>query len=178
MDTIRKTVYSVRSELETLSTVNAAHFHNDNSAPGGNPSRLDVSADTIFRLQNQVDRLAEKVRPKVNDADSPKKNASSDANDLEKLMIQMDEVRDDIRALADMHRHMDHISLASKISLETMFYQLTKELEGRCHPENIEFGLDEDRLFIFRQRVLERLSIEDSVQCEFLRLKASQQMFS
>lgn len=90
----------------------------------------------------------------------------------------VDEVRNEIGALTDMHRYMDQISLASKISLEAMFYQLTKELEGRCHPENIEFGLDEDRLFILRQRVLERLSVEDSVQCEFLRLKASQQMFS
>lgn len=59
-----------------------------------------------------------------------------------------------------------------------MFYQLTKELEGRCAPEDIEFGLDEDRIFILRQRVLERLSVEDSVQCDFLRLKESQQMFT
>lgn len=77
-----------------------------------------------------------------------------------------------------MQSHLEQISLSSKISLETMFYQLTKELEGRCAPENIEFGLDEDRIFILRQRVLERLSVEDGVQCEFLRLKESQQMFT
>jgi hypothetical protein len=77
-----------------------------------------------------------------------------------------------------MQRFLDEISLAHKLRLETIFYQLTKEYAGRCAPENIEFGLDEDRLFILRQRVLERLAVEDSVQCEFERLKESQQMYS
>jgi hypothetical protein len=77
-----------------------------------------------------------------------------------------------------MYRLLEQVSLSNKISLESMFYQLTKELEGRCAPGEIEFGLDEDRTFILRQRVLERLSVEDSIQCEFLRLKESQQMFT
>ena len=66
--------------------------------------------------------------------------------------------------------------MASKLRLEIMFHQLTKELLGKCEPEDVEYGLDEDRTFILRQRVLERLSIENQVQLEFLRLKESQQM--
>jgi hypothetical protein len=77
-----------------------------------------------------------------------------------------------------MQGFLDDISLAHKLRLETMFYQLTKEYAGRCGLENIEFGLDEDRLFILRQRVLERLTVEDSIQREFERLKESQQMYS
>lgn len=167
MDTISKTVDDLRSELKRLSTVNAV--------PRGDSS--SIPTDAISRLQNQIDRLAEGARRKINNAESPKSNASSVTN-VERLMIQMDEVRKEISTLSNMHRLSEQISLASKISLETMFYQLTKELEGRCAPENIEFGLDEDRIFILRQRVLERLSVEDNVQCEFLRLKESQQMFN
>ncbi|KAH0347633.1 hypothetical protein KCU81_g3569, partial [Aureobasidium melanogenum] len=185
MATASKTVDDLRSELERLSTVNTGRRGNENSAPRANHLRLDVTPDAIFKLQSQIDRLAEEVRHKVNHAESPNSDASSAANDVETLMIQMDEVRNKIRKLerdmgyqADMHRHLEQISLSSKISLETMFYQLTKELEGKCAPENIEFGLDEDRIFILRQRVLERLSVEDSVQCKFLRLKESQQMFT
>ena len=79
----------------------------------------------------------------------------------------------------EMQRIMDKITMAHKLRLETMFYQLTKEYEGRCAPEEIQFEhLDEDQLFMVRQRVLERLSVEDGVQCEFERLKESQQMYS
>ncbi|KAG9895396.1 hypothetical protein KCU98_g8528, partial [Aureobasidium melanogenum] len=185
MATVRKTIDDLRSELQRLSTVNVGRRGNENSAPRGNHLRLDVTPDAIFGLQSQIDRLAEEVRHKVNNAESPKSDASSAANDVETLMIQMDDVRNKIRNLerdmgyqADMHHLLEQISLSNKISLESMFYQLTKELEGKCAPEDIEFGLDEDRIFILRQRVLERLSVEDSVQCEFLRLKESQQMFT
>ncbi|KAH0368894.1 hypothetical protein KCU65_g3727, partial [Aureobasidium melanogenum] len=185
MAAVSKTIDDLRSELERLSAVDTGRRGNENSAPRGSHLRLDVTPDAIFKLQSQLDRLAEEVRQKVNNAESPKSDTSSAANDVELLAIQMDEVRNKIRKLerdmgyqADMHRHLEQISLSSKISLETMFYQLTKELEGRCAPENIEFGLDEDRIFILRQRVLERLSVEDGVQCEFLRLKESQQMFT
>ena len=77
-----------------------------------------------------------------------------------------------------MQHYMDEVATAHKLRLETMFYQLTKEYEGRCAPGEVEFGLEEDDLFKLRQRILERLSIEDGVQCEFLRLKESQQMYS
>ncbi|KAG9562557.1 hypothetical protein KCU71_g12962, partial [Aureobasidium melanogenum] len=185
MATVSKTIDDLRSELKGLSTVNAGRRGNENPAPGGNHSRLDVTPDAIFRLQNQHDRLAEEVRHKVNNTESPKSDASSAANDVETLMIQMDDVRNKIRKLekdmgyqVDMYRLLEQVQLSNKISLESMFYQLTKELEGRCAPGEIEFGLDEDRTFILRQRVLERLSVEDSIQCEFLRLKESQQMFT
>lgn len=178
MDTISKTVEGLRSELTRLSTVNAEVRGNGNAALRGDSLKLDTTTDAIFRkLQNRIDRLAEEAHHKVNNAESLKSNASS-VTSVESLMIQMDEVRNEISTLTTMHRFTEQISLASKISLETMFYQLTKELEGRCAPEDIEFGLDEDRTFILRQRVLERLSVEDNVQCEFLRLKESQQMFS
>ncbi|KAH0051551.1 intermediate filament, regulator of G-protein signaling, partial [Aureobasidium melanogenum] len=183
MATVSQTIDDLRSEFERLSTVNAGRRSDENLAPRGTHLRLDVTPDAIFRLQSQLDRLAEEVRHK--NAESLKSDASSVANDVEILMIQMDDVRNKIRKLerdmgyqADMHRLLEQVSLSNKISLESMFYQLTKELEGRCAPEEIEFGLDEDRTFILRQRVLERLSVEDSVQCEFLRLKESQQMFA
>ncbi|KAG9525544.1 hypothetical protein KCV07_g950, partial [Aureobasidium melanogenum] len=185
MATVSKTIDDLRSELKGLSTVNAGSRGNENSAPRGNHSRMDVTPDAIFRLQSQLDRLAEEVRHKVNNTESPRSDTSSAANDVETLMIQMDDVRNKIRKpekdmgyQVDMYRLLEQVSLSNKISLESMFYQLTKELEGRCAPGEIEFGLDEDRTFILRQRVLERLSVEDSIQCEFLRLKESQQMFT
>ncbi|KAG9582254.1 hypothetical protein KCU77_g10310, partial [Aureobasidium melanogenum] len=165
MATVSKIIDGLRTELERPSNVNSGSRGNENSAPRGNHLRLDVTPDAIFRLQSQLDRLAEEVRHKK--AESPKSDASSAANDVKTLMIQMDDVRNKIRKLeqdtghqADMHRLLE------------------QELEGRCAPGEIEFGLDEDRAFILRQRVLERLSVEDSVQCEFLRLKESQQMFT
>ncbi|KAK6005234.1 hypothetical protein QM012_008013 [Aureobasidium pullulans] len=159
MDTVSKTVDDLRSKLERLSTSNSGLSSNDSS---------------ISKLQHQIDRLAEEVRCKGNNAEEDAESKALSINDTGVL----DELRNEINSLADMHRLMDQISLSNKIGLETMFYQLTKELAGRCLSGEIEFGLDEDRLFILRQRVLERLSVEDSVQCEFLRLKQSQQMFT
>lgn len=99
MATVSKTIDDLRSELKGLSTVNAGHRGNENSAPRGNHLRLDVTPDAIFRLQSQLDRLAEEVRHKVNNTESPKSDASSAANDVETLMIQMDDVRNKIRKL-------------------------------------------------------------------------------
>jgi hypothetical protein len=195
MDMASSTMDDLRSKLELMGTGNSGLRGNENSAPKGR----DTISDTIFKLQSKVDLLAEQIHYQGNDANSPKSDASSTANDVERLMIQMDEVRKSIRRMEkdtvssqcqvvtgsrlilgvqEMQRFLDDISLAHKLRLETMFYQLTKEYGGRCAPEEIQYGLDEDRLFILRQRVLERLSVEDGVQCEFERLKESQQMYS
>lgn len=99
MATVSKTIDDLRSELQRLSTVNAGRRGNENSAPRGNHLRLDVTPDAIFGLQSQIDRLAEEVRHKFNNAESPKSDASSAANDVETLMIQMDDVRNKIRNL-------------------------------------------------------------------------------
>jgi hypothetical protein len=85
-------------------------------------------------------------------------------------MVIVQETRDELQ------HHLDQCSLSSKIRLESMFYQLTKEYLNKCNPEDVEFGLDKDSTFMVRQRVLERLAVEDSVQMEFQRLKESQEM--
>lgn len=73
---------------------------------------------------------------------------------------------------------MTDISLATKLRLESMFFQLTKEYLGKCKPgEKAEYdGLDQDQLFILRQHVLEHICLADMVHVEFDRLKQMQEM--
>ncbi|KAI5274194.1 hypothetical protein E4T47_02676 [Aureobasidium subglaciale] len=146
--------------------------------------KMDATTDAIFKLQTQVERLARSVQHKTATvtAEIPQGDDSS-ADDVESLIIQMDEVRSKIGELQEelntqieMRNVMDECATASKVRLETMFYQLTKELMHTCEPEHIEFGLDEERTFVVRQRVLERLTIENGVQLEFERLQQSQLM--
>jgi hypothetical protein len=165
MDMASSAMDDLRSKLEMMGTGNSGLRVNENSAPKGR----DAISDTIFKLQSKVDLLAEQIHYQGNDAKSPKSDASSTAYDVERLIIQMDEVRQRIRAMEkdmvsgqwqavtgsrlifgvqEMQRFLDDISLAHKLRLETMFYQLTKEYGGRCAPEEIEYGLDDDRLFI------------------------------
>lgn len=99
MATVSKTIDDLRSELERLSTVNTGRRGNENSALRANHLSLDVTPDAIFKLQRQIDRLAEEVCHNVNNAESLHSDASSAANDVEKLMIQMDDVRNKIRKL-------------------------------------------------------------------------------
>ena len=203
MDAVNSAIDDLRSRVAVLNTVCSGSRGNENSAPKGSLIKMDATTDAIFKLQTKVDHLAERLRHHDSSAGSPNSNASSTANDVENLMIQMDEVRKKIALLertlvshehwlvtelrltlavqgtqAEMQHYMDEVATAHKLRLETMFYQLTKEYEGRCAPGEVEFGLEEDDLFKLRQRILERLSIEDGVQCEFVRLKESQQMYS
>ncbi|KAI5251292.1 hypothetical protein E4T42_04466 [Aureobasidium subglaciale] len=145
---------------------------------------MDATTDAIFKLQTQGERLARGVQHKTATvaAEIPQGNDSS-ADDVERLVIQMDEVRskigemqEELNTQIEMRNIMDECATASKVRLETMFYQLTKELMHTCEPEHNEFGLDEERTFIVRQRVLERLTIENGVQLEFERLQQSQLM--
>ncbi|THX05128.1 hypothetical protein D6D13_07387 [Aureobasidium pullulans] len=144
--------------------------------------KMHPTSAAIVQMQSQIDRLTKDISHKRIGAESLKSGDSS-ANDTERLLIQMDEVHAQIcemeerlSSLTEAQRLVDECGMASKLRLEIMFYQLTKELLGKCEPEDVEYGLDEDRTFILRQRVLERLSIENQVQLEFLRLKESQQM--
>ncbi|THZ86788.1 hypothetical protein D6C84_02210 [Aureobasidium pullulans] len=144
--------------------------------------KMHPTSAAIVQMQSQIDRLTKDISHKRIGAESLKSGDSS-ANDTERLLIQMDEVHAQIcemeerlSSLTEAQRLVDECGMASKLRLEIMFYQLTKELLGKCEPEDVEYGLDEDRTFILRQRVLERLSIENQVQLEFLRLEESQQM--
>jgi chromosome segregation ATPase len=199
MDMVNSAMDDIRAKVEMLKTGYPGPHGNENSAPKSGLFKMDTTTNFVFMLQAKVDRLAEQPRRQGNGGESPGSDTSSTANDVERLLIQMDEVRGKISRMErdmvsgscktvsrprlilgvqDMQHFLDDISLAHKLRLETIFYQLTKEYAGRCAPENIQFGLDVDRLFILRQRVLERLAVEDSVQCEFERLKKSQQMYS
>ena len=205
MKAVNSAMDDMRSKVEKLNTVNSGLGGNENSASKGNVIKMDATTttDAIFKLQTKVDRLTEKVRDQSNGSVKFDSDTSSTADYIKTLVVQMDELRENIKTVelalvrhqgrivaesrltlgvqrmqSKMQRIMDEISLAHKLRLETMFYQLTKEYEGRCAPEDIEFGLQEDQLFMVRQRILERLSVEDGVQCEFVRLKESQQMYS
>lgn len=96
---------------------------------------------------------------------------------LKDLQAQMDKLVDKVgwmekekQCLEQIQKHMDDICSASRFRLEELFFQLSDQRDGKA--AGIAFGLDEERIFILRQRVLERLSIEDKVQMEFGRLKA------
>ncbi|KAI5206557.1 hypothetical protein AUEXF2481DRAFT_9160 [Aureobasidium subglaciale EXF-2481] len=169
-------------KLDDLKSANAEIRSHQQADPG--LFKMDATTDAISKLQTQVERLARSVQHKTATvaAEIPQGNDSS-ADDVERLVIQMDEVRskiggmqEELNTQIEMRNIMDECATASKVRLETMFYQLTKELMHTCEPEHIEFGLDEERTFIVRQRVLERLTIENGVQLEFERLQQSQLM--
>ncbi|CAD0107235.1 unnamed protein product [Aureobasidium uvarum] len=191
MDTMTNTMNELRCKLESLSTINAGLRSNENSGPKTSLFKMDPTTDAIFKLQSKIDCLAEDVHYGSRNAESSTGNRSSSAVDVEDLVKQLGKIRNktstiekDLKDQAKMRDLMDDILQAHRMTLETMFYQLTKEFHEECQPEDIVYGkqgkydLDEKRIFMLRQRVLERLSIEDKVQLEFQRLKESQQMYS
>lgn len=96
MDAVKSAIDDLRSKVAALNTVCSGTRSNENSAPKGSLIKMDATTDAIFKLQAKVDNLAEQVRHHGNSEGSPKSNASSTANDVETLMIQMDEVRQKI----------------------------------------------------------------------------------
>ncbi|KAI5205318.1 hypothetical protein E4T39_03119 [Aureobasidium subglaciale] len=154
--------------------------------PGHLDARLQHTVTRIDRVEKLVHSVelqtSNQVKQHATQLRIPKGGDSS-ADDMERLVIQMDEVRSKIGEMqqefniqAEMRRFMDECAEANKVRLEMMFYQLTKELMGKCDPEDIDFGMSEQRTFILRQHVLERLTIANAAQLEFERLRQSQLM--
>lgn len=109
MEAVNSAMDDLRSKVEALNTVNSGLRGNENSAPKGSLIKMDASTDAIFKLQTKVDQLAGRLRHHGTSAGSPKSDASSTANDVENLMIQMDEVRQKIirieRTLVSLDTH-------------------------------------------------------------------------
>lgn len=99
MDTANSAIEDLRSKVAALNTICSGPRGNEASAPKGSVIKMDATTDAIFKLQTKVDHLAERLRHHGNSAGSPKSDASSTANDVENLMIQMDEVRQRISRL-------------------------------------------------------------------------------
>jgi hypothetical protein len=94
MDMVNNAMDDIRSKIETLNTGNPGPRGNGNSAPKGGLFKMDATADSVSMLQAKVDRLAEQLHRQGNGGESPGSDTSSTANDVERLLIQMGQVRD------------------------------------------------------------------------------------
>jgi hypothetical protein len=98
------------SKVEILGTVNSGVRGNENSAPKGSLIKMDATTDAIFKLQNKVDRLTERLRHQGNGAEDPK-------NDKE-FQVQMGELRGKISSMERaLVSHQRYVVTESRLTL-------------------------------------------------------------
>jgi hypothetical protein len=96
MDMVNSAMDDIRSKVEILDTSNPGSRGNGDSATKGGLFKMDATNGSVSMLQAKVDRLAEQLHRQGNGGESPGSGTSSTANDVERLLIQMDQVRDKI----------------------------------------------------------------------------------
>lgn len=107
---------NIRSKVEILSTVNTGLRGNENSAPKGSLIKMDATTDAIFKLQNKVDRLTEQVRHQGNGVVDPRSDKFSTANDVKKLLGQIDELREKIELMErPLVSHQRYVVIRSRL---------------------------------------------------------------